>query len=647
MNRFISLALVSLFAAALPLQERVRAQEAQPASRQEMARTMFRELHQRMQSLQAQLASTDKEQSDILRAGNLFIQEARIPEHMDKVKKMLDESQWDESMDEMKVIRKDLTRLLELLQNRDSDLRKLMEEIARLEAFKNRVDKLIGEQDKERQDSAKAEELQKQLAALAKAKEQAERILKEQKDLRNETNQTGMAAAPNAAKDMADKEGRLKDDTDKLAKDLEKVEQKAAELSEPKADPKAGEAKPGEPKPGASKPGEPKPGEPKSGEPKPGEAKGCSSCAGSASQAMGQAQKKLGDNKPEPSLKDQDQAIEKLEQTMKEIEKMADEARRELEKLPFEQQAKAQDKTQVDTDTLSKDMEKSEKSENGQPPKQTPGRGNVQQAVPKQRAAAGQLKEYKPAKQKQQDAKEDLQKAKEQLEDALAQLRQQLQDEVLRALEERFGAMLHKQRDLSAKTKAVDKTRGNVLTADGHLPAALAENIAGIAGGEFDLGGEAAEALKLLDEEGSTAVFPEIVTELRDELYGVAKMIRGNATGAPVQKKQAEIEEILAMLINALRRTIEQREGAGQCNCNGMPPLVPISAELKMIRYLQEKVNKKTLDYETNIPVALRDTEDARDEAKGLRGKEDRVRDLTRKLATKLGKENQPAGDGR
>src|SRR5262249_45109526 len=153
------------------------------------------------------------------------------------------------------------------------------------------------------------------------------------------------------------------------------------------------------------------------------------------------------------------------------------------------------------------------------------------------------------------------------------------------------------------------------------------------------------EALKLLDEEGSTAVFPEIVTELRDDLYGVAKMIRGNATGAPVQKKQAEIEDILTMLINALRRTIEQREGKpGQCNCNGLPPLVPISAELKMIRFLQEKVNKKTLDYENGVPVALRDTDDARDEAKGLRGKQDRVRDLTRKLASKLGKENQAAG---
>ena len=50
------------------------------------------------------------------------------------------------------------------------------------------------------------------------------------------------------------------------------------------------------------------------------------------------------------------------------------------------------------------------RAEEGEP---TPGKNKVQQAVPKQRAAAGQLKEFKPAKQKQQDAKDDLEAAKQ------------------------------------------------------------------------------------------------------------------------------------------------------------------------------------------------------------------------------------------
>ncbi len=537
MKRLLSLCLLALFAV-LPQAVAV-AQDIQPASRQEMARTMFRELHDRMQKLQAVLASSDPQQSQILKAGNTFIREKRIVEQMDRVKQLLEAERWDDGLEEMKTVRADLTRLLELLQNRDADLRKLMEEIARLEAFKERVDKLIAEQNQEKQDSARTEDLQQQLEAIQKAREQAERILAEQKALRAETNQAGLQAAPGAAKQMADKEGKLQKDTEKLQQDLEKIDQKQGELSAPK------ESQPAEP------------GKPSAGG-QPGSSAGK---AGQAGQAMQQAQKKLGDNQPEPSLKDQDQAIEKLEQALKELDKMADDARRELEKLPFEQQAKAQEQTQVDTDTLSKDMEKSEEQgENGQP-QPTPGRSNVQQAVPKQRAAAGQLKEYKPAKQKQQDAKEDLEKARQQLEDALAQLRQQLQDEVLRALEERFGAMLLKQKEISAKTKVVDRARGTVLTADGSLPAALADNIAGLGGGEFDLGTEASEALKLLEEEGTTAVFPEIVSELRDDLYGVAKRLRGNETGSGVQKKQAEIEDTLALLINALRRNIERRDG--------------------------------------------------------------------------------------
>jgi hypothetical protein len=68
--------------------------------------------------------------------------------------------------------------------------------------------------------------------------------------------------------------------------------------------------------------------------------------------------------------------------------------------------------------------------------------------------------------------------------------------------------------------------------------------------------------------------------------------------------------------------------------------LVPISAELKMIRYLQERVNKRTKEYDEGMPAALRETDDARAEAVQLSGKQGKVRDLTRKLAVKLNQEN-------
>ena len=65
-----------------------------------------------------------------------------------------------------------------------------------------------------------------------------------------------------------------------------------------------------------------------------------------------------------------------------------------------------------------------------------------------------------------------------------------------------------------------------------------------------------------------------------------------------------------------------------------------------MIRYLQERVNKRTKEYDEGMPLAMRETDDAKDEAKELSRKQGKVRDLTRKLATKLNQENH-AEEGR
>lgn len=550
MRRTIAVLLALVLGTAVPWSAPLRAQEpARAVTLQEQAQSQFRELTESMQSLQAVLAKSNPTESKLLAAGTLFVQEKKLHDSMARVKGLLEKDNWDEALKGMQQVRKDLQQLLELLQNRNLDLQKLLEQIAKLQGYRDEVDRLAKEQGEEKEDSARREALERQLEAIRKAKERTEKILAEQKEVRENTNQLGVQAAAEATKPLEQKEGQLKEDTDQLAKDLENIEKKAGELA----------AKPGEAKPGQPKPGEPKPGEPKAGSPSSGGS--CSGSAKGASQSMQKAQQQLGDKKPESSLKDQDHAIEQLKSTLKDLEQMDEEARRELLKLPFEQLAKKQDDTKHATDTLAQKMEQGEEpGENGEP-QQTPGRKSVQQAVPKQKAAAGQLKEYKPATQKQQDAKEDLEKAREELDEALAQLRQQLQDEVLRALEERFTAMLAKQRELTIQTRTLDKTRAQVLTASGDLPAALGERIQEVATGETDLAVEADDALKLLEADGTTAVFPEIVTELRLQLYEVAKLCRANQTDKVVQDKQVEVEDTLELLINALRRTIERREG--------------------------------------------------------------------------------------
>jgi len=552
--RVLTFMVALLFATAAPLAPRLVAQTQQPTtvtSQQELARTKFKELTERMQKLMAALQKTEPEDSKLIGAGLRFVQEKKLHAQLEKAESMLRQERWEEGLVVMNDLRKDLGTLLDLLQNRNDEMRELMEKIDQLERFKDRVGDLLKEQTEEKEASALTERLQQHLKDIEAKKQAAQALLEQQKQLREQTNQLGIEAAAGATKPLEKKEGDLAADAKKLAQDLAELEKKDAQL---KADAKAGEPKAGEPKAG-----EPKAGEPKAGEPKAGGS--CSGSAGKASQSMGQAQQKLGDDKPEPALKDQDQAIEQLKKTVEELDAMAEEAQRELLKLPFEQQAKRQEQTQHATDTLSKDMEQAEQGEENSEGKPTPGRKRVQQAVPKQRAAAGQLKEYKPAKQEQQDAKENLEQAQKELEEALAQLRQQLQDEVLRAPEERFTAMLARQRELTTQTATLDATRSNMLTADGRTPAAIVAKIAELTGGETDLESETVDALKLLEEDGTTSVFPPMVEQLRDELHGVADRLRREETGAGTNAAQKDVEDLLELLINSLRKTIERKEG--------------------------------------------------------------------------------------
>lgn len=564
-SRGIAIVAALMFAAVTPLSSSLQAQDppVSATSKQELAQGKFQELTERMGKLMVVLQKDEPEESKLLSTGLRFVQEKKLHNRLESAGKLLRQERWDEGLVMMGKLKSDLRSLLELLQNRNADLRELLERIDLLEAFKDRVDELAKEQQQEKEDSARAEALQKHLKNIEAQKQRAEDLLKKQQELRDATNQLPLDVAEGLAKPLENKEGELEVATDELAKDLKDLEKTDAQLKK-EAKAAAGKPKAGEPKPGEGKPSDAKPSEPSEGKPSEGKPSDASGKAGKAAKSMGKAAESLGEKQPESALKDQDQAMEALKQAIEELDAMAEDAARELLKLPFDQLAKKQEDTQKATDTLAKDMEKAEQSdEKGSEGKPTPGKQKVQQAVPKQRAAAGQLKEFVPAKQKQQDAKDDLEAAKKALEEALAQLRQQLQDEVLRALEERFTAMLARQRDLTAQTETVDATRKKIMTASGALPSALVSKISELAAGEVELEQEAIDALKLLEEDGTTAVFPPMVQQLREELHDVAADLGKHKTGASMNLLQKDVEDLLSLLINALRKTIEQKEGGG------------------------------------------------------------------------------------
>ena len=592
-----------------------------PVSAQEQARLRFEALHESMQRLQVALSESAPEESKVLAVGNKFVQESRIRERMGGIKRLLAESRWDEALEEMAGVQEQLHSLVNLLLNRDVDLAELMKEIEKLEGFSQRVDDLIDQQKAEKEDAARTEALQEHLERMQQAAAALDQLAQQQRGLRQSANASGLSASDEDAKDMEQEEAELAEQAEALAEEMKALEEENRELTEPAE-------------------GE---GDSQGESPSSAQSGSCSSACQGASKSMGKAQEKLGDNKPESSLEDMDRALRKLEEAKKALAELSEEAKRELLKLPMEQQASKQEETRVDTDKLAQEMEQN--GSEGEPSaEKAPGAENVQQAVPKQKAAAGQLKEHKPseAKQDQQDALENLEEAKQKLEDALAQLRRQLQDEVLRALEERFAAMLAAQKELSARTVATDRLSSESLTVDGSLSSALVERCRELAGGELELASEAGDALKLLEEEGTTAVFPELVEELESDLQTVGGRLAEPKTGPVTQMMQTEIEDTLETLLGALRRTIEENEG-GSGECDGEPPLVPRSAELKLILALQKRVHENTVSYDTTVSEDTRVTEDAQAAAAEVARKQGRVKELTRKLAVKINKEAEEA----
>lgn len=328
--------------------------------------------------------------------------------------------------------------------------------------------------------------------------------------------------------------------------------------------------------------------------------------------------------------KDDSARKEELEQKLRAAGVPPEERARQLD---FANRQAAQAATERATDALAKDMEQAEQENAGE---QFPGRKHVQQAVPKQRNASEHLQAQRSPKQAQQDAKDELQSAKEELDQRIEQLRKQMQDEVLRALEEQFAAMQKEQLSLSEETKTLDRTRMQAQAGNAELPSSLRERIRAVATGERQLQAQAEAALKTLQEEATTAVFPELLADLIAQLAAVVQACDAQTTNAAVQGQQAEVVRTLDLLLAALRNTIERKE-AGQepsSEDGGPPPLVSVSAELKMLKFLQERVNVATKELH------------AQGEAQRLEGgpaladRQGRVRDLTRRLADKLAAES-------
>lgn len=251
----------------------------------------------------------------------------------------------------------------------------------------------------------------------------------------------------------------------------------------------------------------------------------------------------------------------------------------------------------------------------GEPSQSQPGQGSpsepeqspiekaaksLQRARQRMQQAQQQLDEAKRtgAAQDQQRAIEQLEQAKAELERILRQLREEEMERMLVLLEARFRKMLDDQVAVYDQTKSLDKSSAS-------LPAHELEIASGRLGRQERLiVAEADRALVLLREDGTSEAFPEAVQQARDDMQTIAERLSETKVEKLTQRYEqdviAALEEVLLALRQALEKLRDQRsqpQPGGSGGAPGEQSLVDQLAELRMIRSLQMRINRRTQEF--------------------------------------------------
>jgi hypothetical protein len=224
---------------------------------------------------------------------------------------------------------------------------------------------------------------------------------------------------------------------------------------------------------------------------------------------------------------------------------------------------------------------------------------SLRQAQQRMQEAQERLEEAQRegAAEEQQRAVEELEQAKAEFERILRQLREEEMERMLVLLEARFRKMLDEQVAVYEETQKLDAASDNV-------PEHELEISAGRLGRREELiVREADRALVLLREDGTSVAFPEAVEQARDDMQAIAKRLNDAKVDLLTQTMEedviAALEETLAALQQALEELRQQQsqQPSGGAASPGEEPLVDQLAELRMIRALQLRVNRRTQQY--------------------------------------------------
>ncbi len=560
------------------------------ASKQEMIRDRFERFQDRVFGLRDQLSESEPENAARLERALQRAGELGLAEKLEEIIALLnDPSSLHKAVEEEDAWLANAQNILDLLLAQDPDAEKRREEMERLKEYQEQVERLLKEQKDLRGESGQAAAMQRMKAQLDQAIKRAGELQKRQSALsQSSKSQGGENAGQKPTGDQKQSEAQKQEE---LGRDTEQLSQDLKAMAEPPADPTSDSPKLEKAREGASE---------------------ASKSSQSGSQSMSQAAQKMqqGESSKSGGEQQQQQAEEALKQTLEQLEA----ARKALEEEPdsaksaekqeklAEQTKNLEEKMQQDAAGKSQQGQQGQQGQKGQPGQQgkegsqsqsPPGSQNLKQAEQEMNKAAESLGKKAPtdAAPKQDKAIEQLQQARQELEKALEELRKEERAETLRDLEARIRDMLTKQKPINEQTIALDAVGEKSFKRAEHL------QLADLSTQQRGLSEKAATCLHILDEDASTIAFPHIMEQLVDDMANSADRLAVFQVGPITQSVQAEIIDALEQLLEAVKKMQEENEsqqGQPKPQQQGPQPLLPASAELKLLRSSQLRINNRT-----------------------------------------------------
>ena len=304
-------------------------------------------------------------------------------------------------------------------------------------------------------------------------------------------------------------------------------------------------------------------------------------------------------------------------------------------------QGKPSDQSPKETEGQEAEQESQQADKPDQPQKSPdqeghPARNRIEAATKRMQAARQKLQQAQRegAVEEQEEAIRELEQAKAELEEILRQLREEEIEQVLTMLQARFVKMLEMQRAVHEGTCRLDEASKDGMTHNQEIEAAR------LSSQETEIVLEAEKALTLLREEGSAVAMPEALGQIRDDMRQVVGLLAKAKVGQLTQQIEEDIMAALGEMLDALEAAQKDAdERRKQPPPDGRPggepqdpSLVDLLAEIRMIRALQLRVNKRTGRYAKLIGGERAENAEILEALHLLAERQKRIHQITRDL---------------